>query len=260
MMATHQAVPFRGGDLWVAVSAHGRGQPVQITRVNNVSVYFRAFGRGADASQTFKLNHDAFRVRYAPLQQADDRQKRLARADRSTPRMPALGEPSEVAPSPEAVVAEPETEAPAAPERAAPTLRGGKARKLTGDQAREIVLLMQGGAKRPEVAETYGIDNATVGQIMRGQGYRWATADLLAAARSTPPTPTPKEVTPVAPPPPEPVRLLPTATSPDLLSVEAADALDFLLEYAGRPLPKFMMIDLDQIRRVSIALRGQCEP
>jgi hypothetical protein len=288
MMATAdaQSAPLRGGDTWVAVSARGRGQPVEIVRVNPVSVYFRATGRGADASQKFKLGIEAFRVRYAPLHLAEDRQKQMARDLRSGIApipviMPTPVEEPEPDPEPEVapgtIAAAPEV---AAPKRPAP---GGRPPKLTAEQAREVFLLMRDGtANKQEVAKTYGIHTVTVADIARRRIYRWATEGL-----SSDPTPLPVAAPPTLPNPdpviaeeppvqivappidirPEPCEQTATISPiysagrlvPATLLADMADALDVLVEYAGKPLPRYLKLDLDAIRSLVVAARVESQ-
>lgn len=327
MAAADTSAPLRGGDTWVAVSARGKGQPVKILTVNPVNVYFRAYGRGADESQKFKLSHDAFRTRYAPLQLADDRQKRLAREER-TPDLAARIEAEPVA-----VV--PESEPQQSPVPLEQPFKTNTPPKLTGEQAREVYLLVRDGASKAEVARTYGVLEQTVYEITTGKTYKWATEGLLGDA----PTPTrpssrgrPKltdeharniflarkageslssvaarfgttkqtvldielgksyrsalagiggapterratvdrEPTPQPQPQEEepPVQTVSPTTTPKTdwmeraleiraeqkqaanrdLATEMADALDVLVEYAGKPLPKFIRLDFDAIR------------
>lgn len=94
--------PLRAGDTWIAVTARGKGQPVEIRRVSTSHVYFRATGKGADRSQTFKADLDAFRVRYAPLKLAEDRQRALAEAQRRGFAPPLTPPPVAVEDGPEA--------------------------------------------------------------------------------------------------------------------------------------------------------------
>lgn len=254
------APPLRAGDLWVAVSAKGKGQPVKVSRVTPLSVQFRAYGKGADESRTFSLPSDVFRIRYVPLALADDRQKRLAREERDVnTRQRIDGEPVQ----PAEVQAAPPTEEPSAP---APIMilpfKGGTAPKLTGEQAREIYQLVKSGASKRETARTYGVIWQVVHDIVQGKTYRWATEDLL---RQDARPAAPVEAAPVvaiepqaaeAPAVQEEAAPVPTHDAPPApadraLLANLADALDFLLEYAGRPLPKFMLIDLGQIKRLA---------
>lgn len=248
------APPLRAGDLWVAVSAKGKGQPVKVSRVTPLSVQFRAYGKGADESRTFSLPSDVFRIRYVPLALADDRQKRLAREERDVnTRQRIDGEPVQP-------VAEPTAPAPTLLRPA--RLRGGKPPKLTGEQAREIYQLVKSGMSEREVAGTYGVHRNTVACIVQGTTYRWATEHLL---RQDARPAAPVEAAPVvaiepqaveAPAVQEEAAPVPTHDAPPApadraLLANLADALDFLLEYAGRPLPKFMLIDLGQIKRLA---------
>lgn len=264
MAAADTSAPLRGGDTWVAVSARGKGQPVKILTVNPVNVYFRAYGRGADESQKFKLSHDAFRTRYAPLQLADDRQKRLAREER-TPDLAARIEAEPVA-----VVPEPEPEPQPAPVVARPAPVGRGRPRLTDDQAREIYRLRQSGIPRAEVAAAYDLPRQTIHDIELGKSYRRAIADLEGAPATrhakiaeVAPQPQPQEEPPVE------ITQQPTIVTErkiddyqemkdrlvratpgtrSHLATEMADALEVLVEYAGKPLPKFVRLDFDAIR------------
>lgn len=345
------AAPLRAGDLWTAVSTKGMGQPVKIRRVSTNQVYFRAFGRGADESQTFKLPQDAFRVRYAPLSLAEDRRKAMERADRTEVRREPLGDPVPVNEAVEAAVEAVAAETSAPPSALVdPVQRGGRARLLTGEQAREVYLLAREAnhAERLELAKAYSTSETAVYGILSGVRYPWATEDLRRefppirgksgskgprkpkpasveiphakltgeqareihhlmqqAARGgsargvyrrevaarfgvlpqtvndiergkayrwaiehPKPAPEPAVVVEAVKPQEEgiPVQITtpPTVIAPaqvaqqpeQQLLTDLADALDFLLEYAGRPLPKYLMLDLPSLAKLSERARA----
>jgi hypothetical protein len=281
--ADAKTAPLRGGDTWVAVSARGRGQPVEITRVNPVSVYFRATGRGADASQKFKLPIEAFRVRYAPLALAETRQRELARELRNGVAPVPVVMPTPVT-EPEPAPADSSPEAPSLSpfEALRPKRVGGRAAKLTAEQAREIWQLYRDDGPIKEIAATYGISETAVITIGRGRDYAWATADLR---ESAPPLPSRRRpasrVAPSVAPsreesavqivtPPTVIAPKPCETTANIspifsngrmvqadLLTDMADALDVLVEYAGKPLPRFLKLDLDAVRALVTAARGQ---
>lgn len=304
-------------DIWVAVSARGRGEPVRIVQDNGHHVYFKAIGRGKDQSQKFKLARDVFKIRYAPIQQADERQKRLALEERTYPKTLPLGEASDPEPKP----------LPQWPE----VLHRGeivhyeqpephdKSAKLTDEQAREVVQLVQDGAGYQEVADIYGVSRQNVYDIMRGKSYRRAVSDLIPAFKTdTPPkprevfrrftesdvrlikrrlaagttaadiardfgvktwlissiekgysyrwvpgpeeepvpqTPTPNGGASIPQPPIVPskfatiVKEEPPAQRPDLVT-DLADALELLLEYHGKPVPRFLVVNRDAVAAI----------
>lgn len=151
--------------------------------------------------------------------------------------------------------------------------------KLTSEQAREMYALMRDGMTQAEAAKRFGVNHGTPSQIWNGRVYASATADLRAARLTTPDQPqqeepavqittppTTIETTEEAPAPtaPEPCdatmgvlpiwsngRLVPSSFLTDL-----ADALDVLVEYAGRPLPKYLRLDLDAIRALVARARS----
>lgn len=278
-MLAGRTAPLRGGDLWVAVSGNGRGVPVKITRVNAVNVYFHAVGKRADQSQQFKLQHAAFRSRYAPVELADVRQKQLQQEDRSGRKPESLGEP--------VLAVEPDTDTPLTEPVVEPSVveppvvikgtddqrpKYSSRAKLTGEQAREIYLLAQGTVDREkrEISKTYGVSVSSIYEILAGRSYAWATGDLrVAPTPAIEPEPTTE---PIPPQPEEPAMHITTPptvvetkpesheTPADLASIgsdkqagstsqrsvlvhELADAVETLIGYAGSPLPKYVVLD-----------------
>jgi hypothetical protein len=289
------AVPLRSGDRWCAVSKRGKGQPVEILTTNPVHVYFRAVGRDADGSQKFKLPHDAFRTRYAPLKLADDRQRQMLAESRSRPAQSVSApipqpEPVEdddpISAAVESVAAErvpvatPEPTPPPASPWEALRPKGIKSPKISAEQIREIWKLYHSGMRPVEIAPAYGVATTTVINIGKGRATPWATADLRAAAEAAsvePTTITEEEPVQVVTPKlgddyqdmrdrqRQRQRALEQAAAeaekvwarvPEVkvggkqstLVTDMADALEVLLEYAGKPLPRYLRLDLDALR------------
>jgi hypothetical protein len=263
-----RSAPLRGGDRWRAVSAAGQGQLVEILSVSDLHVYFRASGRGADGSQKFKLLHGAFRIRYTPLKLANERRRQVAPAAQcgEAPAPVVMPEPVSSTDDPistavEMVATEQRIELPA-PASLEPSPwealrpkhnRGGRPPKLSAEQIREIYQLYHSGSKPKEISQTYGISGPTVVNIGKGKDFPWATTDLRAAL-AQPEQPKEEELAvQIATPPTEPAPMVQTVReqqAPPTASLvsEMADALEVLVDYAGRPLPRFLKVDLDAIR------------
>jgi len=265
-MVAQEQPPIEPGSLWACVSPRGQGQPIRIVRVGATNVFYRVVGRGADQSQQFKLPIGLLRSRYVPLGQPVDavvnrqRQLRIEQTRGVVPILDGVSVPvDEIDPIDEAIEAvnavitqehDVESQRPA---------HGGSLSKLTAAQAREIYQLAVDGDPHAEIAATYGVSASTVGKIKIGMAYAWATQDLR-APRAVPVTSTvqdaPKEEEIVATPqlvrPVRPseqadpvARLNEDATT---LLTDLADALETLAAYAGKPLPRFVRLDLNEVR------------
>lgn len=261
---------LRPGDIWVATAAKSLGQAVKIHRVGSQQVYFRAHGRGVTDAKMFKATHEAFLQRYAPGRAAaTDRQERLDRAAAKFDALPV----SPSAPEPLDAVIEDVAAPTSAP--LIPLKRSPGTAKISGEQAREVYELMKTipdgvsvFAHRAEVAALYGLDPRNVYDIERGKSFAWATGQpLISSPRRVKPAPPEIEAPPDPEPPQQeepPVQITQQPTvidsrpsitpveqalvRTDTLALEMADALEVLVEYAGKPLPKFIRLDFDAIR------------
>ncbi len=137
--------------------------------------------------------------------------------------------------------------------------------KLNAVQIREICQLYLGGGSPTEIATTYGVSLPHVINIGKGKDGGWATTDLRASltrpvvARAKPAPVAPlKQEEPVQTPTQQPHANGTAATVPTLkiggqmpsLVTDLADALEILLDYAGKPLPKYLTLDTDALRRL----------
>lgn len=150
---------------------------------------------------------------------------------------------------------------------ATPRRRHGGAPKLNAEQAREIAVLIRKGVPDPEIAAAYGdLNPSTISAIRRGKIWEKVTADILNPQPS--PGETPQQEEPVQITIPPTVIDTKTATSDVDRAVQAAlvktwgdpvpslvtdlaDALEMLLDVqAGKPLPRFVTLDLSAIRQL----------
>jgi len=255
--------PIEPGSLWACVSARGQGQPIRIVRVGATNVFYRVVGRGADQSQQFKLPIGLLRARYTPLgQPVIDRQRQL-RIDQTRGIVPILdgvtvSDDDKVDPIDEAIEAANAVITSGQDIESRRPIHGGSLSKLTADQVREIYQLAVNGEPVANIAAAYDVSASTVGKIKIGMTYAWATQDLR-QAQASPATPSVPEA-----PQEEPIVAAPQLVRPahpseqtdpvarlnneaTTLLTDMADALETLGAYAGKTLPRFVRLDLNEV-------------
>jgi len=213
-----RTVEPKEGDSWVCVSAQGRGVPVKIVRVTPNNVQFRPVGRGVDRSRTHSLHRAAFIHRFAILHEAEDRQQELRAMERR-------GDFQVI----DASITE-ESTTPDHPDAPSPI------RTLTREEVREIWTLMAEGTPAEDAAIAYAIPESWVDGIWNGEMYAEWTQGILATKpewrNETMKTAPPQHQSPAPPRQDEHTALL----------AELTDALELLVTFAGRPLPRYVSI------------------
>lgn len=242
------------GSTFECTSSKGRGAPVKVTRVTDTGVQFQNLGRGEDKSKKFILPIPAFLAKYSPSHAPE--KPRPAPTTRPMPRIRTLTIPP--------VEIEQREELMQAIATATPKTRNGHPYNLphppsvTDEQAREIYLLVKGGASYQEAADAYSVNVQTVGRIARRETYKHVTQGLDA--------PTTQEEQPMVnghqenawldlslPAVIEADRAQPKVDStgrstPSPLVAELADALELLVTYVGKPLPKYLSFNIGEVR------------